>query len=38
MVTIAPQPYASYQRVIDVMNACASAQIKNVSFRTEAEE
>jgi len=38
MVTIAPEPYANYQRVIDVMNACAGAQIKNVSFRMEAEE
>jgi biopolymer transport protein ExbD len=35
MVTISPQPYANYQRVIDVMNACAAAQIKNVSFRME---
>jgi biopolymer transport protein ExbD len=38
MVTIAPEPYASYQRVIDVMNACAGTQIKNVSFRMEAAE
>jgi len=38
MVTITPQPNASYQRVIDVMNACAASQIKNVSFRMEAEE
>ena len=38
MVTIAPQPNANYQRVIDVMNACAGSQIKNVSFRMEAEE
>jgi biopolymer transport protein ExbD len=38
MVTITPQPNASYQRVIDVMNACAAAQIKNVSFRMEVEE
>jgi len=38
MVTIAPEAYANYQRVIDVMNACAAARIKNVSFRMEAEE
>jgi len=38
MVTITPQPNASYQRVIDVMNACAASQIKNVSFRMEVEE
>ena len=38
MVTIAPEAYANYQRVIDVMNACAGAQIKNVSFRMEAEQ
>jgi biopolymer transport protein ExbD len=38
MVTIAPEAYANYQRVIDVMNACANAQIKNVSFRMEPAE
>ncbi len=38
MVTITPQAYANYQRVIDVMNTCAAAQIKNVSFRMEAEQ
>jgi biopolymer transport protein ExbD len=38
MVTIAPEAYANYQRVIDVMNACAGARIKNVSFRMEASE
>ncbi len=38
MVTISPQPFANYQRVIDVMNVCAAAQLKNVSFRLEAEE
>ncbi len=38
MVTISPQPYASYQRVIDVMNACSAAYIKNVSFRMEVSE
>jgi len=38
MVTIAPQPNANYQRVIDVMNVCAAVQIKNVSFRMESEE
>ncbi|MDD5201362.1 MAG: biopolymer transporter ExbD [Terrimicrobiaceae bacterium] len=38
MVTITPQPYANYQRVIDVMNTCAAAQIKNVSFRMEEAE
>jgi biopolymer transport protein ExbD len=38
MVTISPQPNANYQRVIDVMNTCAAARIKNVSFRMETEE
>jgi biopolymer transport protein ExbD len=38
MVTIAPEAYANYQRVIDVMNACAATQIHNVSFRMEAQE
>jgi biopolymer transport protein ExbD len=38
MVTITPQPYANYQRIIDVMNACAAAGITNVSFRMEAQE
>jgi biopolymer transport protein ExbD len=38
MVTIAPESYANYQRVIDVMNACAGAQIRNVSFRMESTE
>lgn len=38
MVTITPQAYANYQRVIDVMNVCAAAQIKNVSFRLEPAE
>lgn len=38
MVTIAPEAYANYQRVIDVMNACAATQIRNVSFRMEVQE
>ncbi len=38
MVTITPAPYANYQRVIDVMNACAAAQIKNVSFRMDSQD
>ena len=38
MVTIAPEPYANYQRVIDVLNACAGAQIKNISFRMDQPE
>jgi biopolymer transport protein ExbD len=38
MVTVTPEPYANYQRVIDVMNACAIAKIKNVSFRMETAE
>jgi len=38
MVTITPQAYANYQRVIDVMNVCAAARIKNVSFRLETED
>ena len=32
MVTIAAHDDAPHQRVIDVMNACAAAEIKNVTF------
>lgn len=32
MITIQPNPFTEHQRIIDVMNACAAAGIKNVSF------
>lgn len=32
MVTIAPQPDAPYQRIVDVLDACAAAKIKIVTF------
>ena len=32
MVTISPQPEAPYQRIIDVLDACAAAKIKIVTF------
>ncbi len=38
MVTISPERNASYQRVIDAMNACASARITNVGFQMEVPE
>lgn len=38
LVTITPAPNANYQRIIDVMNTCAKAQLKNVSFRMVSDE
>jgi biopolymer transport protein ExbD len=38
MVTIDAEDTTRHQRVIDVMNACAAAKIKNVSFMSGAEE
>ncbi|MCF7855727.1 MAG: biopolymer transporter ExbD [Candidatus Pacebacteria bacterium] len=35
MITIAAEDEARHQRVIDVMNACAAAGIKNVTFTTD---
>ncbi len=32
MVTISPQPEAPYQRIVDVLDACAAAKIKIVTF------
>lgn len=38
MVTVSPERNANYQRVIDVMNACAQARITNVGFQMEVPE
>lgn len=35
MITIAPAPQVRQQRVVDVLNACAVAKIKNVTFAVE---
>jgi len=35
MITIAPAPEVKQQRVVDVLNACAEAKIKNVTFAME---
>ena len=37
LITIAAEDEARHQRVIDVMNACAAAGIKNVSFQPSGE-
>jgi biopolymer transport protein ExbD len=37
MITIMADDGTRHQRVIDVMNACANAQIKNVTFNTTGE-
>jgi biopolymer transport protein ExbD len=37
MITIAAEDESKHQRVIDVMNACAAAGIKNVSFQPSGE-
>lgn len=37
MITIMADDDTRHQRVIDVMNACANAQIKNVTFNTGGE-
>ena len=38
LVTVAPAREARYQRIIDVMDACAGASISNVTFSTGGEE
>lgn len=38
MVTVSPAHEARYQRVVDVMDACAGASISNVTFSTGDEE
>ena len=35
MLTIAPAPDVKQQRVVDVLNACSLAKIKNVTFAVE---
>ena len=35
MITIAPDAKVKQQRVVDVLNACAAAKIKNVTFAME---
>lgn len=37
MITIMADDGTRHQRVVDVMNACANAQIKNVTFNTGGE-
>jgi len=37
MITIAPAPEVKQQRVVDVLNACAEAKIKNVTFAMEGD-
>lgn len=37
MITIAPGDRVKHQRVVDVLNACAAAQISNVTFAVEEE-
>jgi biopolymer transport protein ExbD len=37
MITIAPTGDVKQQRVVDVLNACAEAKIKNVTFAIEEE-
>lgn len=37
MITIMADDGTRHQRVVDVMNACANAQIKNVTFNTSGE-
>ena len=37
MLTIAPAPDVKQQRVVDVLNACSVAKIKNVTFAVEEE-
>lgn len=32
MVTLAPEPAVKHQRIVDVLNACAIAEIKGVTF------
>lgn len=35
LVTIAPEENVPHQRVVDVLNACAAAEIKGVTFDTQ---
>jgi len=37
MITVAPEDSVKQQRVVDVLNACAAAEIENVTFATDAE-
>ena len=37
MITIAPSAQVKQQRVVDVLNVCAEAKIKNVTFAVEEE-
>jgi biopolymer transport protein ExbD len=37
MVTVVSAPKTRYERVVDVLDACASAQLKAVTFTTEGE-
>jgi biopolymer transport protein ExbD len=36
-VIITPSPTTKHQRVIDVLNACAAAQVKNLAFGSSSE-
>lgn len=38
LVTVMSEPNAKYERVIDVLNACAAANIQGVTFTTNSEE
>ena len=37
LATVAPSPKARYQRIIDVLDACAAAGISNVTFSAASE-
>lgn len=34
LVTVAPEPTVPHQRVVDVLNACATAEIRGITFDT----
>ncbi len=34
LVTVAPEPTVPHQRVVDVLNACAEAEIRGITFDT----
>jgi biopolymer transport protein ExbD len=38
LVTIDPEDHAQHQRIVDVLNACAKAQITGVTFAENEEE
>ena len=38
MITIAPADKVKHQRVVDVLNVCAAANIQNVTFAVEGDE